>query len=340
MKRDELKRMLEAAGIRPRRPLGQNFLTDPNLVAAIARDAEIEPTDVVLEVGTGTAALTQHLCEAAGHVIGVEVDPALAELTRERLADRTNFTLIERDVLASKARIADEVLTTVRRELSERPGANLRFVANLPYSIATPVVVHVLELDLPLVRATVMVQMESAERFAARPGDPTFNSVSVLCAQLATSRVLRKIPPAVFFPKPKVSSAVVQLDPFPVRGVKDELYGPLKAVARALFNYRRKTLLTAARSAAKQFPPLACVEPALARAGIDGERRAEHLVPEEWRKLAKECAPSLVGFEIEDPEPAETDEALEPGERRKHKNKYAEMSHAPEVEPEIPEDEP
>src|SRR5581483_11193049 len=147
MKRDELKRMLEAAGIQPRRPLGQNFLTDPNLLKAIARDAGIEPGDTVLEVGTGTAGLTEHLCDLAAHVVTVEVDAALAELARDRLADKTNWTLLEREVLA-----------TTRAELAKRPGSKLRFVANLPYAISTPVVVHLLELDLPLERVVVMVQ--------------------------------------------------------------------------------------------------------------------------------------------------------------------------------------
>src|SRR5437660_9389126 len=104
VKRDELKKMLEAAGIQPRRPLGQNFLTDPNLLRAIARDAAIEPEDVVLEVGTGTAGLTIHLAEMASRVVTVEVDHALAALARDRLGGRTNVTLLERDVLAAKSR--------------------------------------------------------------------------------------------------------------------------------------------------------------------------------------------------------------------------------------------
>src|SRR5262245_44693733 len=117
VKRDELKSMLQAAGIQPRRPLGQNFLTDPNLLKAIARDAEIEPTDVVLEVGTGTSGLTVQLADLAKHVVTVEIDPALAALARENLADRKNVTLIERDVLARKSKIADEVVDTVSAKL-------------------------------------------------------------------------------------------------------------------------------------------------------------------------------------------------------------------------------
>src|SRR5580704_15983984 len=119
VKRDELKNMLQAAGIQPKRPLGQNFLTDPNLLRAIARDAGIEPTDVVLEVGTGTGGLTAHLAEQAKQVVTVEIDPALAELARERLGDFQNVTLLERDVLARKSKIADEVTQTVRKKLEE-----------------------------------------------------------------------------------------------------------------------------------------------------------------------------------------------------------------------------
>src|SRR5690349_5244795 len=118
VKRDELKSLLQAAGIQPRRPLGQNFLTDPNLLRAIARDAEIEPGDVVLEVGTGTAGLTIQLAELAKHVVTVEIDSALAALARERLADHANVTLLERDVLARKSKIADEVVATVDKKLA------------------------------------------------------------------------------------------------------------------------------------------------------------------------------------------------------------------------------
>lgn len=334
--RDDIKRMLEAAGVQPRRPLGQNFLTDPNLVKAIARDAEIQPTDVVLEIGTGTSALTVHLADAAAHVVTVEIDPALAALARERLADRSNVTLVQRDVLASKSRIADEVLDAVRKALAARPGSALRVVANLPYAISTPVVVHLLELDLPLARMTVMVQLESAERFYARPGDPTFNAVSVLVAQLADVRVLRKIPPNVFFPRPKIASAVVELVPRPVRGVKDPLYAAMKVSARALFNYRRKTLQTAAKSAAKHLPALGVLSDAFARVGIDPQRRAEHLEPEEWRKLAQEVAGPLEGVTFEE-EPEAEEEAPEGG-KRTHKNKYASLSVAPEIPPEEDED--
>lgn len=335
VKRDELKSLLQSAGIQPKRPLGQNFLTDPNLLDAIARDAEIEPTDVVLEVGTGTAGLTTRLAQAAKHVVTVEIDPALAELARENLADFANVTLIERDVLARKSKIADEVIETVRARLAETQGA-LRVCANLPYAIANPVVLHLLEYDWPLRRMTVMVQLEEAERFLARPGDPVFNSVSVLVAQLATAKLVRKIPPAVFFPRPKIASAVVQLDPKEPRGVLDPVYGPLKAIARSLFNYRRKALGTAAKSAAKGHPELECVIEAFTRAKIDPMRRAEHLEPEEWRALAKECAAALQGFELE--MDADEPAASESEGRRVHKNKYASLApERPEPE-ELPED--
>ncbi len=333
VKRDELKSLLQAAGIQPRRPLGQNFLTDPNLLRAIARDAEIEPTDVVLEVGTGTGGLTAHLAEMAKHVVTVEIDPALAELARERLADFANVTLLERDVLAKKSQIAAEVTQTVRKKLEET-GGKLRVCANLPYAIANPVVLHLLELDWPLVLMTVMVQLEEAERFLARPGDPQFNSVSVLVAQLAEVRLLRKIPPAVFFPRPKIASAVVRLEPKPVRGVRDPLYVPLRAIARRLFNYRRKALGTAAKSAAKGLPALECLTEAFARAGIDPMRRAEHLAPEEWRKLAEAAAKDLAGVDLED----EVEESATDTEtRRVHKNKYADLA-PPHPDPPEPDE--
>lgn len=285
MKRDELRAVLEAAGVRPSRLRGQNFLIDENLAQAIARDGagdDAAKDEVVLEVGTGPGILTELLLPRAHHVVTVELDARMAEIARERLGAPPNLTLVEADALASKSELNPVVLGALDRAAAG--GRRVRVVANLPYAVATPLVVGLLARRLPLSLMVVMVQLEAAERFAAGPGHDAYGSVSVLCAALCSRiKLLRKVPPEVFWPRPKVTSAVVRFDPRPDRHAG---FDRLEPVVRALFNYRRKTLAKAARSVAEQDPALAWLEGSVAAAGLDPRRRPEDLAVEDFQKLA------------------------------------------------------
>ncbi len=276
MKKEELRALLEEAGVRPSRGEGQNFLVEENLAAAIARDglADADPArTVVLEVGPGVGILTEHLVAGAARVLAVDIEDRLVALTRARLGDPPGLRLLHADVLADKSHVAPAVVEAARALL--RPGDALRVVSNLPYSIATPLVLGLLGLDLPLERLVVMVQLEVAERFAAPPGGEAFGAVSVLCqAACASVELVRRVPPEVFWPRPKVTSAVVRLDPGPGRR---EALARLAAPVRALFDYRRKTLARAAREVAARTPDLAWLPQAVALAGLDPTRRAETL---------------------------------------------------------------
>lgn len=290
MKRDELRALLEAAGVRPSRVSGQNFLIDENLAQAIARDGvgdDAAPDDVVLEVGTGPGILTELVLPRARHVVTVELDPRLAALARERLAlagDR--LTLVEADALANKNQLEPRVLEALAGPLAG--GARLRVVANLPYAVATPLVVGLLAERLPLTLMVVMVQLEAAERFAAGPGDEAYGAVSVLCGALCERvKLLRRVPPDVFWPRPKVTSAVVRFDPRPDR---HDGFEALAEVTRALFNYRRKTLGKAARQVAEREPRLGWVDDAVGRlvqeGVLDPRRRPEDLDVAGFRRIA------------------------------------------------------
>ncbi len=288
MRRDELRAQLERAGISPRRSAGQNFLVEENLVDAIARDGEVGPEDVVLEVGVGPGILTRRLVAQAHHVVGVELDHRVAALARELLGDPPNLTLVEADALASKNQLNPEVLAAVRQRLGEQ--RRLRIVANLPYSVATPLVVLLLAEPLPLDQMVVMVQLEVAERFAAEPGQPQYGAVSVLCAALAEEvRLLRRVPPDVFMPRPKVTSAVVRFRPRPDR---HQGFEALSEVVRGLFNYRRKTLLKAARLAGRAHPERGWLEQAVTGSGLDPGSRVDELDLASFRRLA-EASPTV-----------------------------------------------
>jgi 16S rRNA (adenine1518-N6/adenine1519-N6)-dimethyltransferase len=244
--------------------LGQNFLADPNLLDAIVRDAELGPEDVVLEIGPGEGVLTERLAEAAGHVHAVEIDRGLAAAL-EPVAGLSNVDLHWGDA--------------VRLDLAGLRPPPTAVVSNLPYSVATPVILRTIE-ELPRVeRWTVMVQREIADRLRAEPGSRTYGSPSVL-AQIATEvRLLRTVDPAVFRPRPRVESAVLRL----------ERRGPgagaaTRALVRGAFAHRRKSL---ARSLELAAPGrMDAVRAALEEAGLRADARAESLSPEDFVRLA------------------------------------------------------
>lgn len=282
MNRDELRVLMKQAGIRPRRSSGQNFLVEENLARAIARDGEVQPSDTVLEVGTGFGVLTQHLCEFAGHVVSVEKDKKLQIMAAELLSEFENLTIHEGDVLKNKNALAPDLLEVLRERLG--PDGRLRVVANLPYNIATSLVLLLLAAELPLDAIVVMVQLEAAERFGARHGDAPFGAVSLLCEALCERvELVRTVPRDVFMPRPKVTSAVVRLVPRPDR---HEGYERLAQVIRGLFNYRRKNVAKAAKLAAKANPELAWLPEAVLAIAPDPAARPEDLSLEDFRRLA------------------------------------------------------
>lgn len=273
---------MKQAGIRPRRSSGQNFLVEENLARAIARDGEVQPSDVVLEVGTGFGVLTQHLCEFASHVVSVEKDQKLQIMAAELLSEFENLTIHEGDVLKNKNALAPDLLDVLRERLG--PDGRLRVVANLPYNIATSLVLLLLAAELPLDAIVVMVQLEAAERFGARHGDESFGAVSILCDALCERvELVRTVPRDVFMPRPKVTSAVVRLIPRPER---HEGYATLARVIRGLFNYRRKNVVKAAKLAGKADRDLAWLEDAVRAIAPDPSARPEDLSLDDFRRLA------------------------------------------------------
>jgi 16S rRNA (adenine1518-N6/adenine1519-N6)-dimethyltransferase len=244
--------------------LGQNFLADPNLLEAIIRDAALDPGDVVLEVGAGEGVLTERLADAAAHVHAVELDrslePALAEL-----AGRPNVELHWGDA--------------VRLDLAALDPPPTALVANLPYSIATPLILRTIE-ELPsLGRWTAMVQREIADRLRAGPGSRAYGSPSVLVQLACEVRLLRTVDPAVFRPRPRVGSAILGL-----RRTGPGADRPTRELVRAAFAHRRKSL---PRSLEHVRPgSLDAAREALTALGLPADARAEALAPEEFAALA------------------------------------------------------
>jgi 16S rRNA (adenine1518-N6/adenine1519-N6)-dimethyltransferase len=244
--------------------LGQNFLADPNLLDAIVRDAELAPDDVVLEVGAGEGVLSERLAAAAAHLHTVEIDHGL-ELALARVASLPNVDLHWGDAMKLD-------LAALRPE----PTA---MVANLPYSVATPLILRTIEQLPSLQRWTVMVQREIADRLRSGPGSRTYGSPSAVAQLACEVELVRAVDPAVFKPRPRVDSAILRL-----RRMGPGADAETRQLIRAAFAHRRKSL---ARSLEHARPgSLAPARAALAELGLPEDARAEALAPEQFAALS------------------------------------------------------
>lgn len=278
--RSHLQKLLGDRGWHPRHDLGQNFLVDVNLVEFVVRSAELTEQDVVLEVGPGSGGMTTFLAEQAGRVVSIEIDPRMAELASQATARFTNVRIRNIDALRNKNHLADELLSDVRAALAEIPEARLKLVANLPYCVATPVISNLIATDLPWTKMVVTVQYEMAERMAAAPGGDQYSGLAVWLQAQADVQILKKLGPTVFWPRPKVDSAVVQVDRNFTKqaGITDR--AGFQEFIRTLFTQRRKALRTVLAGMYKGRIDKAGLDQVLAGLGLEETIRAERLTPE------------------------------------------------------------
>ena len=257
---------------------GQNFLIDTHVLDKIMRAADITKDDLVLEIGPGIGTLTQYLCENAREVVAVEIDRMLIPILKDdTLAAYDNVEVVNEDIL--KYDIAS--LVKDRNE-----GKPIKVVANLPYYITTPIVMSLLERDLPIKSVTVMVQKEVAERMQAAPGTKDYGALSLAVQSRADTYIAANVPPNCFMPRPQVGSCVIRLtkkaEP-PVNVKSPELMFKL---IRAAFNQRRKTLLNAIANYSELAFSKEEILNALQAAGIPENERGEKLGLAEFGRIA------------------------------------------------------
>jgi 16S rRNA (adenine1518-N6/adenine1519-N6)-dimethyltransferase len=269
---------LKAAGLRPINRFGQNFLVDLNLMELIARSAELGPQDVALEIGTGTGSLTTRLAKRAGQVVTVEIDENLAQLARQEFATSPHVTLLQQDALKNKNTIHPAVYAAVSEAMRRiGPGARLKLVANLPYNVATPIISNLLDCPIIPVRMVVTIQKELAERIIAPPSTKDYSALSIWVQTLATSEIVRILPPSVFWPRPKVHSAILRIDPLESLRQRVTDVGFFHKTLRALYFHRRKFLRSVVVSAMKETLTKEEVDSVLDKAGMTATTRAEEL---------------------------------------------------------------
>jgi 16S rRNA (adenine1518-N6/adenine1519-N6)-dimethyltransferase len=273
-------------GIRPATRHGQNFLIDLNLVQLIVDAAELTRDDVVLEVGTGTGSLTSMMAERAAAVVTVEIDAHLFELASEQLVNLPNVTMLRLDALRNKNNLDDRVMDAIGARLAEAPGRRLKLVANLPYNIATPVLSNLLLAPHVPHSMIVTIQKELADRITASPSTKDYSALSVWIQSQCTAEIVRVLPPSVFWPAPKVTSAVLRLTLDPARraAVGDLHY--FHQITKALFLHRRKFLRANLLSAMKRHLDKDGVDAILADMGFAPDVRTEQLDVSTMIKLA------------------------------------------------------
>jgi 16S rRNA (adenine1518-N6/adenine1519-N6)-dimethyltransferase len=280
-----LRNLFAERGIKPKNKLGQNFLIDLNLLELLLRSAELTRDDLALEVGSGTGSLTVRLIEQAGAVVSVELDAAFAALTDEEVKQRERIALLQADILKNKNELNPEV-RRILEKLAERCGTkHVKLVSNLPYAVAVPVLTNLLLSDWNVERMVATVQWEIAERLLAAPGTKDYGALAVLVQSLADVELIRRLSPKVFWPRPRVDSAIVCLRPNPDkrRHVGEPLR--LRAFLRDLYVHRRKNLRGALAALPNHEWSKSEVDARLAELGIDGAVRAEALDLEQHLRL-------------------------------------------------------
>lgn len=287
----EIQQLLASSGARPNRRLGQHFLIDLNLLRIIINTAEITDKDTVIEVGCGTGSLTEAMAEKAGKLIAVEYDPVLAGITEERLANFANVKILNCDILNSKRTFNQAVLNALNSTEKEAGGRFL-LVANLPYHVASPVIVNLVTGPILADAMYITVQKEVAERMVAQPNSPAYGPMGILLAAAGHTHIERILNPTVFWPKPQVDSAFVKFarNSGKFEHIKD--FTVLADVVNLFMGHRRKMIKACTKLAEEQFHPICPWPEIFSSCSIDPALRPEQLSVEQYISLANYCRKS------------------------------------------------
>lgn len=256
---------------------GQNFLIDPRVLEKIVYASGVTAEDCVLEIGPGIGTMTQYLAERAGHVVAVEIDANLIPILQETLAEYRNVTVLHQDILKTDIR-------AIARDWGG--GRPLKVTANLPYYITTPIIMNLLEQDIPVDTITVMVQKEVADRMQVGPGTKDYGALSLAVQYYARAELVANVPPNCFMPRPGVGSAVIRLTKYQTPPVQPKDPDLMFRLIRASFNQRRKTL----QNGLNNSPDVPCSREAIAAAieklGLPAAVRGETLSLQQFADLA------------------------------------------------------
>ncbi len=268
--------VLNKFGISAQKRYGQNFLIDSNILEKIVKSAGITKDDTVLEIGPGIGTLTQHIANSAGKVICVEIDTKMIPVLEYTLSEFDNVTVINQDILKAD----------IKGILAEHGAGSAKVVANLPYYITTPIIMELLEKDLPIESITVMIQKEVAERMQVGPGSKDYGALSLAVAFYSKAEVKMTVSPNCFIPRPNVDSAVIRLDKLKEPRVSVNNKSEMFRIIKGAFEQRRKTLTNALSHSSAYKTDKKKIEDALIQMGKNVNIRGEELTLEEFAVLS------------------------------------------------------
>lgn len=265
---------------KPKKSLGQNFLTDKNIQEKIVKACKLKKTDIILEIGSGRGELTQHLLKTAKRVLAVEVDKVLCELLTSKFSSSANFELISKDILK----------TTLVDLRGQQGLGRLKVIANIPYYISTPIIAHLLDYNESIEFIYLTLQKELAARLTAGPGNKSYGAFSCFVQFYTQPKILFSIKRSSFWPRPKVDSCFLELKilPVPKVEVKNETF--FFKLIRLAFNQRRKLLKN---SLAGLFPQVRITD-CLKAIGLKQKIRAEDLSLSDFARMADYFSPSVI----------------------------------------------
>lgn len=270
-----VRSLLRDYGIRPRKHLGQSFLEDKNIINKIILAAEIHMQDVVVEIGAGLGIMTDLLASRAGKVIAIDVDPRMAAILKDRLHDRSNVEIIEKDVM----------LCDFSALRTDNRSSKLKIIGNIPYNISTQILFLLVKYRCEISSMVLLFQKEVVDRITASPGTKEYGIPSVLLAMYADASREMNVPASCFYPPPKVTSSLLKITirETPLVYLEDDDY--FSRIVKTAFSQRRKTLLNNLRNLSADYRETELTL-LLKNLGIDGKRRGETLTVEEFGSLS------------------------------------------------------
>lgn len=272
------KQILNKYGFSFKKSLGQNFIVDTNILKRMIESVAITPSSGVIEIGPGIGSLTEQLAIHSKQVLAYEIDQRLLPILEDTLAAYDNVDIVHQDVL--KANL-NEAIGTYFTDVTD-----IHVVANLPYYITTPILMHILQQNTPIQSTTVMLQKEVAERMSASPNTKAYGSLSIAVQYYTEAKLLMDVPKSVFIPQPNVVSSILTLEKRAVPPVEVEDEAQFFKVVQACFAHRRKTLRNNLLNHFKAVHDKETIQGIIEATGIDGTRRGESLTMEEFALLA------------------------------------------------------
>jgi len=291
--KQQIRQLLASAGASPNKRLGQHFLIDLNLMRLLVDSARIKNDDIVLEVGCGTGSLTEALADNAGAVIAVECDKALADIAKTQLAPKgrakaKNVRIINTDILRTKSTIGPTITNAIQL-CQEKHHGRVLLVANLPYNVASPVILNLLAGPIIADRMYVTVQKEVAQRITATPGQKHYGTLSIFLAATGDVKTIRFLKPTVFWPQPQVNSAMLSFVRKKTKASRIENMELFNNTVRLFMQHRRKMLKTSTKFITGKLTQIKDWPEIFEKCSIDPTQRPDQLSPENYIAIANLC---------------------------------------------------